>query len=222
MKQKQTANLIYHLTMFRSKSVMTRSLGEDFWKEFKRLSDERFAELMNEFEDIGDSMFAFNYIYAPGYVAWYSSMKKLGLDAHARDVWMLRMNEQMLLTVPKFLLHAVGKTYYRNMSNQAAKRMQNPPKQLHKYDWDIDYRKIDEDRFEIDIKSCGFIAYAKKYDCEDMLPGICQVDYMISHYMNVGFDRTETLGAGGRRCDCKYSMNGTCSFDIEKRLAERR
>lgn len=39
-----------------------------------------------------------------------------------------------------------------------------------------------------------------------MLPGICRVDYLIAHYMNVGFDRTQTLGEGGTMCDCRYKM----------------
>lgn len=194
----------------------------DWWKRFKELSDNLFQELISEFPDIGDSMFAFNYCYAPGYVAWYKAMEKLGLDAHERDVLMLQMNEKMPLTVPKPLLHAVGRTYYRNMSRDAKKRAANPPEHIHPFDWSIDYRGIDKDTFCIDIKSCGFIAYARKYGAKGMLPGICQVDYMISHYMNVGFERTQTLGAGGSCCDGRYCMNGHCEFDIEKRLAERK
>ncbi|MDO4357099.1 MAG: L-2-amino-thiazoline-4-carboxylic acid hydrolase [Clostridia bacterium] len=93
---------------------------------------------------------------------------------------------------------------------------------VHSFDWMIKYQEVDRNTFCIDITSCGFIAYAKKYDAEGMLPGICQVDYMISHYMNVGFDRTQTLGAGGSCCDGRYCMNGYCEFDIEKRLAERK
>ena len=54
-----------------------------------------------------------------------------------------------------------------------------------------------------------------------MPPGICQVDYMISHYMNVGFERTKTLGAGGCCCDGKYAMCGSCKWDPKVRLQER-
>jgi hypothetical protein len=175
---------------------------------------------MSVFEDIGQSMFAANYIYAPGYVAWFTSMEKLGLNQQACDVLMLEMNEKMLTTVPKFLLHAVGKTYYRNMSNGAAKRVADRPENIHEFDWDIDYRRTGRDTFEIDIKSCGFIAYAKKYGGIHMLPGICRVDYMISHYMHVGFSRTGTLGFGDKCCDCKYAMSGTCEWDVERALAE--
>ena len=77
MKVKQTAIFLYKLTMTRSRSMIRKRYGKDFWIGFKRASDGRFHELINEFEDIGNSMFAFNYAYAPGYVAWYKTMEKL-------------------------------------------------------------------------------------------------------------------------------------------------
>jgi len=181
MKQKKMAKFMYHLTMLRSKKMISRQ-----------------------------------------YVAFYTSMEKAGLKRHECDVLMLKMNEKMLTTVPAFLMHAVGKTYYRNMSKEAALRVKNRPEKQHPYDWDIDYRNIDDDNFEIDIKSCGFIEYARKYGGENMLPAICQVDYLISSLCGVGFDRSQTLGAGGCMCDCRYSMNGSCDWDIERRLLERK
>lgn len=222
MSQKSTAIFLYHLTMGRSQKLIQQKYGKDFWNSFKKLSDRRFGELISEFPDIGESMFAFNYCYAPGYVAWYTSMEKLNLKSHERDVLMLQMNEKMLLTVPKPLLHAVGKAYYRNMSKAAKRRMEQKPDRTHPFDWKMTYTEEKKDNFRIDITACGFIAYTRKYGGEGMLPGICQVDYMISHYMNLGFERTQTLGTGGSCCDGRYCMNGHCGFDIEKRLAERR
>jgi post-segregation antitoxin (ccd killing protein) len=220
MKQKTQAVFMYRLMKIRSKKMIRQKHGELFWKEFCKQADQRFTELMDDFEEIGSSMFAFNYIYAPAYVAFYTAMEKLGLDRHSCDILMLEMNEKMLLTVPKDLLHAVGKAYYRNMSGLAAKRMSCPPKKLHEFDWQIEYRKTDKDHFEIDITRCGFMAYAQKYGAQNMLPGICRVDYMISHYMHVGFSRTGTLAFGDRCCDCKYAMDGECKWDIETALLE--
>jgi len=208
--------------MYRSRKMIVELYGNDFWNTFNKSCNQKMNELMREFEDIGRSMFSTNYIYAPGYVAFYTSMEKAGLKRHECDVLMLKMNEKMLTTVPAFLMHAVGKTYYRNMSKEAALRVKNRPKELHHFDWDIDYRNIDKDNFEIDIKSCGFIEYTRKYGGENMLPAICQVDYLISNLMGVGFDRSQTLGTGGCMCDCKYSMNGNCDWDIERRLQERK
>jgi malate/lactate dehydrogenase len=92
------------------------------------------------------------------------------------------------------------------MSNGAAKRVADRPENIHEFDWDIDYRRTGQDTFEIDIKSCGFIAYAKKYGGIHMLPGICRVDYMISHYIDgqhgvrdVALSVPSVIGAAGEQ-----------------------
>lgn len=222
MTQKNTAKFIYSLTMMRGRRSIIGEFGKDFWNQFKGLSDCKMKELIQEFPDIGPSMFAFNYAYAPGYVAWWTSMEKLGLPRHECEVWMLKLNEKMLLTIPKFLLHYAGKIYYKNMSQSAKKRMEHQPEKLHPFDWDITYREYADGNFDIDILSCGFIAYTAKYGGSNMLPAICQVDYLISHYMNVGFERTQTLGNGKEKCDCKYRFCGQCQWDMEQRLEERK
>ena len=51
---------------------------------------------------------------------------------------------------------------------------------------------------------------------EGMLPGICSVDFMISHYMGNGFSRTKTLGAGDECCNCHYELQGTCPLHAPK------
>ena len=61
-----------------------------------------------------------------------------------------------------------------------------------------------------------FERLAKKYGVEGMLPGICSVDIMISHYMGNGFSRTKTLGAGDECCNCHYELQGTCPLHAPK------
>lgn len=223
MKLETTAKFIYHLTMTRSKKMIIERYGRSFWDVFQKASDEQFDILMQEFEDIGESMFAFNYAYAPSYVAWYKAMEANHMDRHDEDVLMLLMNEKMLTTVPKPLLHSVGKIYLNNMRKGAIKHLQlQSSHQLHPDDWTVDFQDIDDTHFDITIKECGFIKYAKRYHAEGILPAICQVDYMVSHYMHVGFERTMTLGAGKECCDGKYCLNGNCPWNIEQRLKENK
>ena len=92
---------IYHLTMMRSKGYIKKTYGADFWKQFKQSSDAVFKKVVKELPDIGESIFSFNYAYVPSYVAWYKSMQKLGLDRKQADDLMWKMNEKMLLSVPK-------------------------------------------------------------------------------------------------------------------------
>ena len=202
---------IYRLTMCRSKGDIQKQYGKSFWKSFREHSDAVFRQVAAELPDIGDSIFSFNYAYAPSYVAWYRSMRQLGLDAGQADDLMWKMNEKMLLSVPKPFLHMAGKSYLNSFRKKAKQHLQRQGKPgFSEYDWLIDYRDIDANSFEIDIRRCGFITVAKKYGVEGMLPGICSVDYMVSHYMGNGFSRTKTLGDGDECCNCHYELTGKC------------
>lgn len=202
---------IYRLTMCRSKGYIQKQYGKSFWKSFREHSDAVFRQVAAELPDIGDSIFSFNYAYAPSYVAWYRSMRQLGLDAGQADDLMWKMNGKMLLSVPKPFLHMAGKSYLNSFRKKAKQHLQRQGKPgFSEYDWLIDYRDIDANSFEIDIRRCGFITVAKKYGVEGMLPGICSVDYMVSHYMGNGFSRTKTLGDGDECCNCHYELTGKC------------
>ena len=202
---------IYRLTMCRSKGYIQKQYGKSFWKSFREHSDAVFRQVAAELPDIGDSIFSFNYAYAPSYVAWYRSMRQLGLDAGQADDLMWKMNEKMLLSVPKPFLHMAGKSYLNSFRKKAKQHLQREGKPgFSEYDWLIDYRDIDANSFEIDIRRCGFITVAKKYGVEGMLPGICSVDYMVSYYMGNGFSRTKTLGDGDECCNCHYELTGKC------------
>ena len=202
---------IYRLTMCRSKGYIQKQYGKSFWKSFREHSDAVFRQVAAELPDIGDSIFSLNYAYAPSYVAWYRSMRQLGLDAGQADDLMWKMNEKMLLSVPKPFLHMAGKSYLNSFRKKAKQHLQRQGKPgFSEYDWLIDYRDIDANSFEIDIRRCGFITVAKKYGVEGMLPGICSVDYMVSHYMGNGFSRTKTLGDGDECCNCHYELTGKC------------
>lgn len=202
---------IYRLTMCRSKGYIQKQYGKSFWKSFREHSDAVFRQVAAELPDIGDSIFSFNYAHAPSYVAWYRSMRQLGLDAGQADDLMWKMNEKMLLSVPKPFLHMAGKSYLNSFRKKAKQHLQRQGKPgFSEYDWLIDYRDIDANSFEIDIRRCGFITVAKKYGVEGMLPGICSVDYMVSYYMGNGFSRTKTLGDGDECCNCHYELTGKC------------
>lgn len=206
-----TEHFIYFLTMSRSKKYIRQKYGDKFYTDFKNESDNIFKKVVKELPDIGESIFSFNYSYSPSYVAWYKSMIKNGLSAQEADELMWKMNEKMLLTVPEPFLHITGKSYLNSFRKKAEKHLERQKNsQLHEYDWIIEYKNIDKNSFEIDIKRCGFITIAEKYGAEGMLPGICAVDYMISHYMGNGFSRTKTLGCGDNCCNCHYELKGDC------------
>lgn len=206
---------IYNITMFRSRRFIIKNYGSEFWKKFKAESRIVFKKVLLELPDIGKSIFSFNYAYAPSYIAWYKSMRNLGLSAKEADSLMWKMNECMILTVPKIFLRSAGRIYLESFRKKAASHIEHQKNgNLHENDWLIEYRNLNKNSFEIDIKRCGFITLAKKYGAEGMLPGICAVDYIVAHYMGNGFSRTKTLGDGDDCCNCRYEIKGKCPLQV--------
>ena len=201
--------------MFRSRRFIIKKYGTEFWKKFKAESRIVFKKVLLELPDIGKSIFSFNYTYAPSYIAWYKSMRNLGLSAKEADSLMWKMNECMILTVPKIFLRSAGRIYLESFRKKAASHIEHQKNgNLHENDWLIEYRNLNKNSFEIDIKRCGFITLAKKYGAEGMLPGICAVDYIVAHYMGNGFSRTKTLGDGDDCCNCRYEIKGKCPLQV--------
>ena len=201
--------------MFRSRRFIIKKYGTEFWKKFKAESRIVFKKVLLELPDIGKSIFSFNYAYAPSYIAWYKSMRNLGLSEKEADRLMWKMNECMILTVPKIFLRSAGRIYLESFRKKAASHIEHQKNgNLHENDWLIEYRNLNKNSFEIDIKRCGFITLAKKYGAEGMLPGICAVDYIVAHYMGNGFSRTKTLGDGDDCCNCRYEIKGKCPLQV--------
>lgn len=197
--------------------------GIDFWAKFKNRSLEMFKEIRLKTPDIGESIFLFNYKFAPAYIAWYKTFLEFGIpqDETIQNIWM--MNEKMATTIPSAFLHLTGKTYFNGFRKKASRHLaRQKENMLHSYDWRIEYRNIDKNSFEIDIKTCAMKNLAKDFDANGLLPGICRMDYLFSSLMKNGFSRTKTLGDGDDCCNCHYEMVGSCEWAPEKGFDNRK
>lgn len=209
--------LIYSITMKKSRFYLINKYSKAWYDSFHVLSLKILNETIPQIPDIGDSIFSFNYKFAPSYIAWYKAFSKMNIpqDEIIQNIWV--MNEKMTEIIPKFLLHQVGKSYFNNFRKKAAKHLnkQNTVG-IHPYDWKIDYRDIDDNCFEIDIKTCGIIKLTEDFNANGLLPGICRMDYLFASLMNNGFERTKTLGDGDDCCNCRYYLKGFCEWAPEK------
>ncbi len=104
--------LIFHLAMARSRKKLIAKYGKPFWLDLKRRSRVIFREIAPELPDLGHSLFAFNFQFAPAYVAWYRALTELGWgrDEAAGIIWLL--NERLATVIPRPFLHIVGRAYF--------------------------------------------------------------------------------------------------------------
>lgn len=215
--------LIYKIAIMKSQTYLVNKYSLAWYNQFSSLSWRILKEVCVAIPDIGPSIFSLNYKFAPSYIAWYKAMEKLKLpqDEMIKNIWV--MNEKMMKVIPSFLLHRVGKIYFNSFRKKAKKHIQKQKAgKLHPYDWKIEYREIDHNSFEIDIKTCGIKKMAETYQAEGLLPSICRMDYLFASLMHTGFERTKTLGDGDDCCNCRYYLVGTCEWNPEKGFEHRK
>lgn len=218
-----SSNVLYRITMNRSKKYIVKKYGSGFWNGFKLKSGQYLASILPKVPDIGESVFAFNYKFGPPYMAWYKAFMDSGLsrDEAGREIW--AMNECLVTTIPKWLLPLSGKSYIGGFRKKAAEHVRRTKaNDLHPYDWKIDYREINKNTFEIEITECAMLKLGKDFDALGMYPAICRMDYLFSHYMGNGFERTKTLGDGDDCCNCRYHIVGNCEWSPEKGFESRK
>ena len=217
------SKLIFQIAMARSKKYLTDKYGSDFYHQFSMISMQKLSDIVKKVPDIGESIFSFNYKFAPAYISWYKSFIELGVSQEEtiQNIW--AMNEKMMTTLPKRLLRYTGKAYMTSFRNKASKHMERQKAgELHPYDWKISYRDIDKNTFEIDITECAFIKLCRDFNAENLLPGICRIDYLSANLMGNGFERTKTLADGDDCCNCRYQVVGSCEWAPEKGFETRK
>lgn len=209
--------------MARSRRPLIKKYGNEFWAAFRQSSKEKLTEILPRTPDIGNSIFSFNYQFGPPYIAWYKALAELGMCRQEawEIIWL--MNERMATTVPKSLLHLTGKLYINNFRKKAAAHVvRQQQNKLHPYDWQVAYREIDSNTFELDITECGMKKLAHDFDADGLLPGICRMDFLFSNLMGNGFERTKTLGDGDECCNCRYHIEGSCEWAPETGFEHRK
>ncbi len=209
--------------MMRSRNILIKKYGKSFWNNFKNLSGKKLVVILPLTPDIGKSLFSFSYQFGPAYIAWYLTLLEMGHQQQEawEVIWL--MNEKMVTTIPRFLLHITGKIYINGFRKEAAAHVERQRhNELHPYDWRVTYREINANTFELDITECALKKLAHDFHADGLLPGICRMDYLLSHLMGNGFERTKTLGDGDDCCNCRYHIEGSCEWSPEKGFEDRR
>lgn len=215
--------MIYWITLKASKKTIIENHGKEFYYSFKKLSLSILNDVISKTPYIGKSIFSFNYEFCPAYIAWYKAYMQLGLDSDAAGQMIWKMNEKLVQLIPKIFMKTAVNIYigsFRKKAKEHEKRWEE--NSVHPYDWKIRYREINDNVFEVDIYECGMIKLCKDFDALGLFPSMCRMDYLFSHYMGNGFERTKTLGDGCDCCNCRYILPGECEWTPEKGFTYRK
>ena len=113
----------------------------------------------------------------------------------------------MLSRVPLLLRKLSGWLHFRmftlNKLQAAARRSQE-----RKYagDWVFQVVPGDGRSFDygVDYTECAILKFLEAQDAIELLPYLCNIDYLVSKAMGTGLRRTKTLAWGCEMCDFRF------------------
>jgi hypothetical protein len=215
---------IFKIMTITVRSDLTQAFGRDFYRRFSSRARKKLEEILPQVPDIGDSIFALNYLYGPCYFSWYEALRSIGLDPEIALTWIWRINEDFIRSFPKPLLHWFAKNMYLGAFRRKAVEAERRGKagELYPFDWRVEYVDINPNKFGINIFECGMLKLADRFGYREMFPAVCRMDYLFSHYFDNSFIRTGTLADGNQCCNCLYEFPGKCEWAPEKGFSDRK
>lgn len=194
-----------------------------FYKQFKQQVNEKIEGLVPAVPDIGDSIFKASYLMVVFYIAWFQVLGEMGISVMQANVIIWETTENSLKRIHNTFMPLAKRMYLNPMIKKAESHaMKSKENNLPEFDWKIEYRKIDENCFCLDTYECGVKKLCEHFGVGEMLPSLCRMDYLTSHYMKCGFERTKTLADGDGVCNNKFYINGDCEWSPEKGFEGRK
>ena len=71
--------------------------------------------------------------------------------------------------------------------------------------FDFENFEASKNMLQMDMTMCPYVKYAKRFGVPELTPIFCESDYATYGCLSkIGFERTQTLGTGGSKCDFKF------------------
>jgi hypothetical protein len=173
--------------------------------------------------DIGDSIFKSSYLMVIFYIAWFKVLQEMNVSTNDANFIIWEATENCLKKIPNIFIPLAKKVYLNSMLRKAESHTKKSQENnLPEYDWKIEYSRVNKNCFCLNIYECGVKKLCEKFETEEMLPSLCRMDYMTSHYLKCGFKRTMTLADGDKMCNNKFFFKGECEWSPEKGFENRK
>lgn len=176
-----------------NRNMIVERRGKVFYVSLKKKIKIHLKEITPQVPEIGDSIFKSSYLMGVLFIAWYKAFTQLGLSSDEANIWIWDATENALKKIPKHFVWVVKKAYIGGMLKKAESHSKK-----------------------------SLEGNLPQFEVESMLPSICRMDYLTSHYLKNGFLRDKTLGDGDEMCNNKFYINGECEWAPEKGFGHRK
>lgn len=203
---------IFTHIMRRIRCQVVADCGEQAYYDLHTRSSQTLLPRMPE---LGRSILAPNLDICMIFCAWFMALKEQGLssDEAVRRIW--DFNHAYLESWPAWVMKLGGLIWTLNqlrlgpLADEQARSGRTHPD-----DWAVRFQRQGFLAWRFDITGCGILKFARTNGLEEILPGLCRLDYLHYHYFGVAFRRRGTLADGCDRCDCRYHYPGRTAWPV--------
>ena len=186
------------------KKSIIRRYGREYTKNLLEKADKEYRDMLCKVDDVGeDNPMASNIYECLVFLAlWKAADGRISVNE-------LREISVEVMSTPFFKLmgliingnKASGIQRIRKMMEKNAAWLEAHP-QYKKYSWDFNFDETKHrDGFYYHFTQCPLNTFARREGYLEVLPVMCDIDYLTAKLMHIELHREQTLAGGGERCD---------------------
>lgn len=189
------------------KKSLNKRYGKEYTKELVEKADGIYRDMLNRVDDVGEDNPMASNIYECLVVMaiWKAANGKISVN-DLREICVGIMSMPVLKVVGLFI-NGNKKSGVRKFSKMihkdAAWLDEHPEYKAASWDFNFDETKHDKG-FYYHFTQCPLNNFARREGCLEVLPVMCDVDFLTAKLMHFKLHREHTLASGGKVCDYWY------------------
>ena len=188
---------------------------------------EEYEEIILQLPDIGgsDNPLIGNLVQAGAGLAFYRALRAHGGTVEEAGGLINLGVERRLKRIPAFLFRLMAKFMFsRRRVRKMKKYAQFSQERNYPDDWVWEIFEGDGQSYDIgiDYTECAIQKYMRHQDADELIPYLCNTDYIVFGAAGMELKRTKTLAWGCDRCDFRIKKRGSPSPAWPPQFVERR
>ena len=186
------------------KKSVTKRYGKEYTTALMQKTHEEYKDMLRRIDDVGkDNPMASNIYECLIFLAlWKAADGRISID-ELREISVEILSMPVLKLMGLFVNgnKASGVQRVRKMMEKDAQWLEQNP-QYKKYSWDFNFDETKhKDGFYYHFTQCPLNNFARKEGYLEVLPVMCDIDYLTAKLMHFTLHREQTLAGGGTKCD---------------------
>ncbi|WP_113674362.1 L-2-amino-thiazoline-4-carboxylic acid hydrolase [Vallitalea guaymasensis] len=173
-----------------------------------------YDKLIPQFPYIGgdDNKLTSNLVQASWGLALYRVLKEYDIELYDIGKLIYLSLTRHFNKLPRFIRKIMGRRMFSKSKVIKMKRRAFLSREKkYPYDWVWEVNDGDGINYglAIDYTECGIVKFFHDQDADELVPYLCNLDYVIFKAFGIELHRTKTLGCGCDCCNFRFIKNGT-------------